>query len=688
MTGAERDLGGSARVARLVSLVSALVALATVGVPPAVLFAVEHERLNGTLLAETELTAHAVTQLIGRDPTLWRFEQARLVELLSERTLSGSVAEERRVIDERGEVVVTEHGALVPAPLLTRSHAAMDAGVPVARVEIGASLRPALIHAGLLLLALLPIGLAVHRFLCTVPLSALRRAEAALWSERDRAKRTLEAAGVALAILDGDGNVVELNPKAVEVLGRPRDELVGRPWVPLFEDAEREEIARALSPGERDGRPPFETQVRRSDGTRGVVMWFASALGDAQDAPALLLSGIDVTVQRELEAQVLHDEKLRAIGKLAGGIAHDFNNVLSVVTGVSSAMLEELPDDHPHRADLAEILGATDRAVGLTRSLLAFSRRRAVQMQPTDLVEVLRRSEALLRRLVREDVRLKLALPETPLPVLVDPVQLDSVLMNLVGNAKDAMPEGGRIVVSARAEELERARAASWGVEPGPYAVVAVSDEGIGMSGEMLGRLFEPFFTTKEIGRGTGLGLAVSHGIMRQHGGGIRVTSEQGVGTTVALALPRRDGDAGRTAPASAGRSVGGTETILIAEDDPAVRRVLRRTLERAGYEVIEAVDGVDAVDEFRAHHERIGLVILDVVMPGMNGRQALDRIRALRPEARAILVSGHAQHPAGGPPIEVSGEPYLQKPAPPDELLRMVRSVLDAALGARASAR
>jgi CheY-like chemotaxis protein len=175
---------------------------------------------------------------------------------------------------------------------------------------------------------------------------------------------------------------------------------------------------------------------------------------------------------------------------------------------------------------------------------------------------------------------------------------------------------------------------------------------------------------------------------MRQHGGGIRVTSEPGVGTTVALALPRHDGDAERTTPAPAGRPRGGTETILIAEDEPAVRRVLRRTLEGAGYAVIEAADGGEAVDAFLVHRERIGLVVLDLVMPRMNGRQALDRIRELVPGARALLISGHAEHPAGGPPIEVSGEPFLQKPALPDELLRMVRSLLDAARGAREKAR
>jgi CheY-like chemotaxis protein len=298
-----------------------------------------------------------------------------------------------------------------------------------------------------------------------------------------------------------------------------------------------------------------------------------------------------------------------------------------------------------------------------------------------------RRTERLLRPILREDVALEILLPREPLPAMVDPVQLEQVLMNLVTNARDAMPAGGRVTVAASGVELDAARARSAGLEtPGRYAQISVADTGTGIEREKQARVFEPFFTTKEIGKGTGLGLAIAYGVVKQHHGALSLVSEPGHGATFTFFLPLLASTTSLHGAAQPddGPPPGGNETLLVAEDDAALRRMLRRVLEGAGYAVIEAEDGDEAVARFREERARIHLAVLDVIMPGRNGRLALDEIRRIDPSMPAVFLSGYTDDPTGEHAIDLGKNPFVPKPVMPEDLLRAVRRELD---GRRAAA-
>jgi signal transduction histidine kinase len=385
--------------------------------------------------------------------------------------------------------------------------------------------------------------------------------------------------------------------------------------------------------------------------------------------------------QRELQAKLHDAQKLEAMGRLAGGVAHDFNNLLSIVKGYAVLLRRRVGEELPHRRYVDEILASTDRAASLTASLLAFGRRQALRREPLELAELVRQCVPALRRLVRENVELRTELGEA-LPLSVDRLQLERVLMNLVTNARDAMPNGGRIVIAASRVALDAEGARRAGLEaPGAYAQLSVEDTGTGIPPEVQEHLFEPFFTTKEAGKGTGLGLSITYAIVQQHGGAIHVESAPGVGTRFTLLLPLLDASPPPARAPDADETVppGGTETVLLADDDASLREMLREVLASAGYRVVEAVDGTDAVRRFEQHRDRIRLVILDVLMPGQNGKLALDRIRSIDPSVRAFLLSGQEDTACSADLVELGDALLLRKPAHPVELLRTVRRVLDA---------
>jgi signal transduction histidine kinase len=382
--------------------------------------------------------------------------------------------------------------------------------------------------------------------------------------------------------------------------------------------------------------------------------------------------------QAQLQEQLRHAETLEAVGQLAGGIAHDFNNILSVIKGYGVLLRRRLPEEGPERRYADQILASTDRATSLTRGLLSFGRRQALSPVPVDLVEVVQLSEPVLRRLAGERVELRTELPPAPLPVMADPLQIERVLMNLVANARDAMPAGGRVVISASRAELDARGAAEAGLEtPGPHARISVSDTGPGIDPKVRQRIFEPFFTTKG-GQGTGLGLSIAHGIVKQHRGAIRAGGERGRGATFTFLLPL----IGEAAPLSRleklAESPRGTETVLVADDDVAVRGMLRQVLEGAGYAVVEAVDGRDAVRRFEEQRGRIRLVLLDEVMPGQDGRLTLRQIRSIEPATRAVLLGERIEGPSSARPPDLADDVVLPKPAHPVELLRAIRTALD----------
>ncbi len=384
-------------------------------------------------------------------------------------------------------------------------------------------------------------------------------------------------------------------------------------------------------------------------------------------------------LQRSQE-QLHHAQRLEAVGRLAGGIAHDFNNLLSVVLGYSISIANGLPEDAPLRADLDEIRRAGERAAELTQQLLAFGRKQVLEPRVLDLNEVMVRVDRMVRRLVGADVEVATRAAPSLWKVKVDPGQIEQVILNLVINARDAMPDGGRLTLETENVEFDEDYAqAHAGASPGPHVMLAVTDNGIGMDKDTMGRVFEPFFTTKEKGKGTGLGLSTVFGIVRQSGGHIFLYSELGKGTTFKLFFPRttdpseapRAGRAPSAAPS-------GDETILLVEDDTQLRTLARTILVRQGYEVLEAAGPAQALEVGKRHAGEIQLLLTDIVMPQMNGRELARRLHESRPKTRVLYMSGYTDNAIVHNGILDSGIAFLQKPITPDVLARKVREVLD----------
>ena len=388
----------------------------------------------------------------------------------------------------------------------------------------------------------------------------------------------------------------------------------------------------------------------------------------------------DVTDQRRLQQQVLQSQKMEAVGRLAGGVAHDFNNLLTVITSYSDLLLEDLAPGDAKRDDLEQVRKAADGAAALTRQLLAFSRQQVVEPRVVSLNTVVEGLQKILRRVIGEDIEVTIALAPDLESVRADVGQLEQVLMNLVVNARDAMPTGGRLTVeTANVEhdpEYARDREAA---AVRRFAMLAVTDTGCGMDEATKARIFEPFFTTKETGKGTGLGLATVYGIVKQAGGFIWVYSEPGQGTSFKIYLPAVDATAERTTGAATTPAPRGTETVLLVEDAAAVRAVTKQILERQGYTVLEAPDGEAGLRLAQRHRGVIHLLLTDVVMPRVGGRELAEQLARLRPDVKVLYASGYTDDSVVRHGILESGTAYLQKPFSPESLARKVRDVLDA---------
>ena len=395
---------------------------------------------------------------------------------------------------------------------------------------------------------------------------------------------------------------------------------------------------------------------------------------------ARLVLARDVTAQRHLENQLRQSQKMEAVGQLAGGIAHDFNNLLTAILGSTQLLLQATPPGDVRREDVEEIRNAGLRAAELTRQLLAFSRRQVLAPKVLELNAVVANMDKMLRRLIGDDVELATALHAEAGAVNADPGQLEQVLLNLVVNARDAMPGGGRVLIETtrlllRDELVERRHR----LAPGDYVCLAVTDSGLGMDEATQAHLFEPFFTTKEVGKGTGLGLATVYGIVKQSGGYIWVYSEPGRGTTVKVYLPRVPGAAEPPPPAPEPPALrGGHETVLLVEDAAPVRTLARRSLEACGYQVIDAADGPKALELSARHSGEIAVLVTDVVMPGMSGRELAERLAPTRPAMKVLYTSGYTDDAMVRQGVLNAGVAFLQKPFVPDSLARKVREVLD----------
>ena len=441
--------------------------------------------------------------------------------------------------------------------------------------------------------------------------------------------------------------------------------------------ANREQIRSFIRAGYR--LSDSETRERARDGRPRVFL--NNVVGFLEDGQLVRVWGTqrDVSDQRHLEEQFRQSQKMEAVGQLAGGIAHDFNNLLTAILGNTQLLLRDLPPGDAKRQDVEEIRKASERAASLTRQLLAYSRRQMMQPEVLDLNVVVADMDRMLRRLIGEHIALVTVLAPDLGRVRADPNQIEQVLVNLAVNARDAMPDGGKLTIETANEEMDKAFAqAHLGAVPGSYAMIAVTDTGVGMDASVRAHLFEPFFTTKEVGKGTGLGLATVYGIVKQSEGYITVYSEPRRGARFKIYLPRIQTPQSTTAASAKERPERGTETVLVVEDEAAVLTLSRRALEAQGYVVLAANDPTDAMRVVERHGGPIHLLLTDVVMPGSSGRELADRLVARRPGIRVLYMSGYpgdavVQH--GSLPV---GSAFVQKPFSPDGLARKVRDVLD----------
>ena len=497
-------------------------------------------------------------------------------------------------------------------------------------------------------------------------------------AERERLAMALEQAAEMVVVADAQGTVVYVNQAFEQVTGYPRAEVLGQA---AFAETPGQGIFPALREAIAAGRPSRGRYLnRRKDGAEYSEEAAVSLVRDAAGAiDSYVAVKRDISRDLAREAELLQAQKMETVGRLAGGVAHDFNNLLSVILSYAGFTLEQLPPGDPLRVDVQEIENAARRAAALTRQLLAFSRKQILQPVPLDLNLGLAEVEKMLRRLLGEDIDLVL-LPAAGLwTVRADPGQFEQVIMNLVVNARDAMPAGGRLTISTANRTLDAAAAAELrGVQPGPHVMVTVADSGTGMAPEVLARLFEPFFTTKPAGKGSGLGLSTVYGIVQQSGGAIQVQSEVGRGTTFRILLPRLEAaaEAGR-GEAATGRP-GGAETILVVEDDRTVLAVATRILEGAGYRVLGAPDGGAALLICERHPAPIDLALTDVVMPNMGGRAFADALTRSRPAIKVVFMSGYTDDDIASHGVLRPGIAFIAKPLTRSTLLRKVREVLD----------
>jgi PAS domain S-box-containing protein len=506
-----------------------------------------------------------------------------------------------------------------------------------------------------------------------------RRAEEDLSRRGQLFRLVVETSPDPVYVKNRESQFLFANPAMLRALGKRAGEVLGRRHAELDGGGED---ARAIAESDQrvldSGR---EVVVEEVMGTAAGPRVFLTTKSPWTDSSGLVIGLIaisrDITDRKRTEALLLQSQKLDSLGRLAGGVAHDFNNLLTVILCSAEAQRAALDAGLPvEREDVEQVQAAGERARDLTRHLLAFARKQVNEPATVDLGAMVSRSEALLRRMLREDVRLATRSGPDPWPVRCDPAQIEQVLFNLVVNARDAMPHGGVLEVST---ENVSVPAGTPDLPQGDWVRLRVADSGTGMSPEVQEHLFEPFFTTKESSRGTGLGLATVYGIVRQAGGHVRVRSVAGQGTTFDVLLPRAGPEAVAERAGPSTRPVVGTETVLLVEDDAGVREVAARALRAAGYEVVEAAGAEEATTAVRAALRPPGILVTDVIMPGSTGRELADRLRAERPGLPVLFLSGHSHDLIGPHGVLEPGVAFLAKPFTTSALLAKVRTVLDA---------
>ncbi|MBV8205823.1 MAG: PAS domain S-box protein, partial [Acidobacteria bacterium] len=519
--------------------------------------------------------------------------------------------------------------------------------------------------------------------------ASLQRAGKQAAASEEHYRELFENAEDFIVTLDAQGRFTSANKAVLRVSGYKPEEFIGRSLIDLLAPASVEYGWSAFKNVLTGRKRTEHTQLEmvRKDGRSLWIEANSTRIMEQGKTVGIQTIGRDVSGRKRMEAELLEAQKMEALGRLAGGVAHDFNNLLGVIIGYGDLVLHQLPAEAPERRRMEEIIKASHRAAEVTRQLLAFSRRQILQTKHVDLNGAIRDTAGLLLRLLREDIELVTRLSPSAVHVIADPAQLQQAIINLAINARDAMPQGGRLVLESTTvvlgrEECATASRQTWGnaVAPGRYAVLSVSDTGAGMDEQTKSRVFEPFFTTKGAAEGKGLGLATVQGFVKQSGGYVAVHSEPGRGARFEVYLPEAEP---RLAFAEKEQTTEalprGSETVLVVEDEQSLRELNCELLRSLGYMVLEASYGAQAVELAAQHQGRIDLLLTDVVMPGMSGRELAGRLALTRPETKILYMSGYADSVIAGHGLRGGSLAFVQKPFTRSALAQKLRTVLEA---------